>query len=137
MTQSPDTLLDRATYVPVLYQPSGAEKYADFFGILAYSFNTASSAAPQIPPCLRTLVSNPGLVRLCHWQSDALITRLVSSTYGIDHLHNVYIYIILYKISKAFICCSLLPIKNEICSRTWEFRFLSVFVSQLVCYCNQ
>jgi hypothetical protein len=42
-----------------------------FFFLLCTVLNTASSAAPQIPLCW-----NPGLLRLRHWQSDALITRL-------------------------------------------------------------
>ncbi len=45
-----------------------------YFGLF---FNTASSAAPQIPLCRRTLWPNPGHLRLRHWLSETLaIIRL-------------------------------------------------------------
>ncbi len=45
-----------------------------FLGIFLHVFllNTASSVIPQIPLCKRIRKLNPELLRLWHWQSDAL-----------------------------------------------------------------
>jgi hypothetical protein len=47
-----------------------------FLYILCTSFNTASSATPQIPLCWSMLRSDSGLLRLWHWHSDAVTTLL-------------------------------------------------------------
>ncbi len=49
--------------------------------MLCTLFNTASSAALQIPLFQRMLASNPGLLHLWHWQSDAL-------TFWLDPIHS-------------------------------------------------
>jgi hypothetical protein len=69
------TRLSCRTHPPPLPTAS-CLSYSYIFFFLCTVFNTASSVAPQIPLCRRMLGSNQGLLRLWHWQSDALITQL-------------------------------------------------------------
>ncbi len=66
--------------------------FLDFFGILCMLFNNASSAAPQISLCRWMLRSDLGLLRLWHWQPDAVTTRL-------DLIHTSAF---LYKIKQGY-----------------------------------